>query len=397
MSKKIPLGIAISLIAIATAVTFILTSSFSLKMFNKEVQDVKERAEVYKKLDQIDTYVRENYIGSVDNNAILDAISEGYMQVLDDKYARYLSVDASKIKKSEDEGVFVGVGISVEADDSGYFVISDVKVGSPAQQAGLLAGQQIVAVNGESIITLGYDKSITEFYGDAGTNLSLTIRVDGVDKEFVLTRAEIKIDSVTSKMIGEIGYIKITEFNTKTLEQFNAAIASITEAKAKGIVFDLRNNGGGLLSPTLAMLDKLLPQGEIATATYKDGTVSVLGTSDANEVDLPMTVLVNSRTASAAELFSSALRDFEKATLIGANTFGKGIMQNTYELSDGSSIIFTVATYKTSKTPNFDGVGLKPNYEVIMKNDTPADLALLDETTDTQLKKALEVLKSNLK
>jgi len=216
MSKKIPLGIAISLIAIATAVTFILTSSFSLKMFNKEVQDVKERAEVYKKLDQIDTYVRENYIGSVDNNAILDAISEGYMQVLDDKYARYLSVDASKIKKSEDEGVFVGVGISVEADDSGYFVISDVKVGSPAQQAGLLAGQQIVAVNGESIITLGYDKSITEFYGDAGTNLSLTIRVDGVDKEFVLTRAEIKIDSVTSKMIGEIGYIKITEFNTKT-------------------------------------------------------------------------------------------------------------------------------------------------------------------------------------
>jgi len=145
------------------------------------------------------------------------------------------------------------------------------------------------------------------------------------------------------------------------------------------------------------MLDKLLPQGEIATATYKDGTVSVLGTSDANEVDLPMTVLVNSRTASAAELFSSALRDFEKATLIGANTFGKGIMQNTYELSDGSSIIFTVATYKTSKAPNFDGVGLKPNYEVIMKNDTPADLALLDETTDTQLKKALEVLKSNLK
>jgi len=276
-------------------------------------------------------------------------------------------------------------------------VINEVKPDSPAEQAGLSVGQQIVSVNGQSIITLGYEKSFDELLGDVGTNLTLTIRTDGTDKDVVLTRAEIKIASVTSKMIGDIGYIKITDFNTKTLEQFNSALKSVTEANAKAIVFDLRNNGGGLLTPTIKILDELLPEGEIASATYKNGKVESLGTSDAKEVKLPMTVLVNSRTASAAELFSSALRDYEKATLVGTNTFGKGIMQNTYTLMDGSTITFTVATYKTPKTPNFHEVGLKPNYEVVMQNDMPNDIANLDETTDVQLKKALEVVKANIK
>jgi len=397
MNKKIPLGLAIAIIAIASAVTFILTSSLSLKMFNNEVQDVKERAEVYKKLDQIDTYVRQNYYGEIDNNAIVNAISDGYMKVLGDKYARYLSPDDYKKQKSEENGIVVGIGISATQDESGYISITGITAASPAEEAKLQVGEQIVSVNGQSVITVGYDKSILAINGEAGTSVTLTIRSEGVDRDVALTRKAIEVASVSSKMIGEIGYIKITEFNTNTSVQFDAAIKSITDAKAKGIVFDLRNNPGGLLTPALAMVDKLCPKGDIATATYKSGQVKVLGTSDANEIKLPMTVLVNSRTASAAELFSSALRDFGKADLVGVTTFGKGIMQNTYELSDGSSVIFTVATYKTPKSPNFNGIGLKPNYEVVLQADTANDLVQLDETTDAQLKKAIEVLKTSKK
>jgi len=397
MNKKISLGITITLVAIASAITFILTSSISLKMYNAEVKDVKERAEAYTKLDQIDTFVRDNYFGEVDNDEVVNAISEGYMKVLGDKYARYLSAEASQKQKNEEDGIVVGIGVSVANDESGYILISEVKPNSPASESSLKVGELIVAINSETVIPLGFDESILKLYGDEGTSVSLTIRSEGVDREVVMTRRQIEVASVSSKMIGDLGYIKISEFNTKTSEQFSKEIKSVTDAGAKGLVFDLRNNGGGLLKPTLAILDKLLPKGDIATATYKDGRIEVLGTSDEKEILLPMNVLVNSQTASAAELFASALRDYNKATLVGVNTFGKGIMQKTYELLDGSSISFTVATYKTTVAPNFDGVGLKPNYEVTMPDDSLATLATLDEVSDAQLQKAIEVLKSSVK
>ncbi len=397
MNKKISIGFAISIAAIIAAITFILTTSYSLQMYNDKIQSVKERAEVYKKLDEIDNYVRANFLGSVKDQQLIDRISQAYMVALDDKYARYTSAEDSKKEKSEDNGVVIGIGVSVTQDKSGYILISDITPNSPAQESNLQANDLIVAVNGVSVLTDGYEKSVKNIYGDAGTAVNVTIRSQGVDKEVSLTRREIVIESVTSRMIGDIAYIKISEFNTKTYDQFNSIIKNVTSSGAKGIIFDVRNNPGGLLDPTIKMLDILLPSGEIASATYKDGSVKSLGTSDSNEVNLPMVVLTNSRTASAAELFSSALRDYQKAQLVGATTFGKGIMQNTYELLDGSAVTFTVAKYQTSQTPNFNGVGLKPNYEVIIQNDTAPDLAKLNETSDAQLKKGLEVLKTSVK
>lgn len=396
MSKKISIGITIMLIAIACTITFVLTSSFSLETYNNSVQDVKQREEIYKKLSTIDSFVRENYIDDVDQDNIMNAISEGYMNVMNDKYARYLSSEEYQQEKQQNDGFVVGIGITAKQDESGYICIDSIMTNSPAQEMGLEEGELIVAVNDTQVISAGYKDSVKAIAGDVDTSVKLTIRSEGVDRDVVLTRKEIEIKSVLSKMIDDIGYIQITEFNSKTTAQFNNAIQSLTKDGAKGIVFDVRNNGGGLLTPTLDILDELLPKGTIATATYKDNKTEVLGTSDSNEIDLPMVVLVNSRTASAAELFSSALRDYNKAQLVGTNTYGKGVMQQTYELQDGSSIAFTTATFQTTVTPNFDGVGLKPNYEVALENDTVSDLRNLDETTDPQLKKALEIVLSSI-
>ncbi len=396
MNKKISLGAAISLIAIASAITFILTSTFSLDIYNEKLANVNERAEVYRKLSEIDSYVSKNFLGTVTKQDILDAVADGYIGILDDNYASYNTAEENQNNKNRHNGIMVGVGISVTQDESGYIHIESVTENSPAAKMNIQPGQLIVSVNGTSVISAGYAASVAEITGEAGKSVTLTIRKDGVDSDIMLTREEIELISVTSKMIGDIGYIKITSFNNKTSDQFSKAVKILQEQGAKALIFDLRNNGGGLLDPTMKMLDLLLPEGDIATSTNKSGEVSVLGTSNSSEVLLPMVCIVNSRTASAAELFSAALRDYDKAQLVGTTTFGKGVMQNTYELLDGSSITFTTATYQTSKTPNFNGIGLKPNYDVSMSNDTEAELALLDETTDVQLKKALDILKTTI-
>jgi carboxyl-terminal processing protease len=399
MNKKISLGFAITLTAICCAITFVLTSSFSLETFNSSVQGVKERAEIYKKLDTIDNYIRNYYIGDVDQEKLLDSISEGYMKIIHDtdKYAGYTPASEYEKTKKADNGYRVGIGITASPDESGYILIKEVAPNSSAEEMGLQVGELIIAVNGDSVISKGYEESVKSIAGEVGTTVKLTVRNEGVDREVTLIIKETEIISVNSKMIDDIGYVQITEFNTNTSTQFKETVNSLISSGAKGLIFDVRNNGGGLLTPTLEILDYLLPEGTIATATYKNGKTEVLGTSDKNEIDLPMIVLVNKNTASAAELFSSALRDFDKADLVGSKTYGKGVMQNTYQLQDGSAITFTIAKYQTSKTPNFNGVGLKPNYEVSLENDSKEDLNKLDETTDPQLKKAIEIISTSIK
>ncbi len=392
MNKKIPLGLTITFVAIGCAITFLLTTNFSLGIFNNSVHDIKQRAEIYDKIDNIDTFVRKNYINDVDHEKLLDAIARGYITSLGDKYAEYLTAEENKAVRKQNDGYNVGVGLTLKQDESGYLYISDVTDNSPASEIEIKAGDLIVAIDGTDLLKISFEEASSKLRGEAGTSLKLSIRSNGVDRDVTLTRKEMEIHSVSSHMIEDIGYIKITQFNSKTYQQFKDSVNAMVSAGAKGLVFDLRNNGGGLLDPTLQMLDFLLPEGDIATALYKDGKTKVLGKSDASEIDLPMVAVVNSETASAAELFSSALRDFGKAKLVGEKTYGKGVMQNTYDLPDGSSIKFTIAKFQTSKTPNFDGVGLSPNYEVALENDTEADLKALDEKSDPQLKKALEIL-----
>lgn len=395
MNKKISLGAALALMLVITAVTFSVTMLFSEQMFNRTVSNISQREAQYEKLSEIDKYVRANFDGTIDDNRLNDHIAAGYIAGLNDPYCTYITAEQYATIKQESEGKIVGIGITVSKNESGYIHVDEVYPDSPAEQANLKAGDLIIKVNDIDVTSDSYEQARNSITGKAGTKLSLVVRRDMEDHTIQeITRRSVQKPTVYSGMYGEAGYIRITDFNTNTYDQFRKAVDDLRNNRsAKALIFDVRNNEGGSLESVLKILDMLLPEGDIATATYKGGETKVLGTSDASCIKLPMVVLTNNKTASAAELFTQALRDYGVAKSVGETTMGKGVMQNTQPLKDGSAIRLTIAKYNPPKSANFNGIGIKPDYEVTLNEAQKQMSALLDETTDPQLKKAIELTK----
>ena len=392
MNKKISLGVAICFMAIAAAITFTITMFFSLNVFNSKIANVDEREQLYKKLSEIDTYVRNQYLSDIDEENLLDYVARGYMVGINDKYAAYMTQEEYKYYQQENEGVLVGIGTTGRKDDSGYILIVDVKEGSPAETAGIQAGDLIIKVNEEDILTIGYTQAMSNIKGEEGTKVSLTLRREGEDYTVELTRKNTHSSTIAYRIIGENGYIKVENFDETTEDDFKYAVSDLRSQDVKGLIFDVRNNPGGLLDSVADVLDYLLPEGDLVSETNKKGETKVLRTSDSNYIDLPMVVLVDGETASAAELFAADLRDFKAAELVGQTTYGKGIMQGAFPLEDGSAIKMTIAYFNPHSGVNFDGVGLKPDYEVVLTTEQKLNFETLDENTDPQLMKAIAVL-----
>ncbi|MBQ2264360.1 MAG: S41 family peptidase [Oscillospiraceae bacterium] len=393
MNKQISLGLAISIAALAAAVTFIVTSFFSLRSFNEKVQAVKEKAEKYERLEVIDSYVRSNYYTELDEESLVNGMLKGYMSGLNDPYSNYMTPEEYQSLQEKESGRTVGIGVTVTMNEEGYIHIIEVQKGSPAEKAGLLKDDLVVAVNEQDVLEIGFDEAVTQVKGEEGTRAVLTIRREGkADRIYRITRETFDLITVDSKLLsGEIGYISISAFRENTPQQFHEAMETLTANGAKALIFDVRNNGGGLLNSLEEIVDPLLPEGEIATATYQDGTTETALYSDAQETDIPMAVLINGNSASAAELFAASLRDFKDAQLVGATSFGKGIMQVTTALEDGGGLTLTVATYQTTRSDCYHGVGLEPDVPVEAAPET--EITAIDPDTDPQLAKAIEVLR----
>ena len=383
MNKKISLGLALSLIAVSIAVTFILTSFFSLQSFNTKVMDVNEKGKKYEALQSLDAVVRDSYYGDINEQTLEDGILKGYVQGLDDKYSRYLTEEEYLTELNENSGTLVGLGLTITEDESGYIRISEIISSSPAADSGLLKDDLITTIDGIDVKEVGFSEAADAMKGTEGSTVTLTVRRDGKDTEYTFTRRSITVTTVEAEMLGSlIGYIKINNFKENTPEQFIAALERLTVNGARAIIFDLRGNGGGLVSALEECLDPLLPEGVIATSEYKDGHTETLIYSDSSEINLPMTVIVDRQTASAAELFAASLKDFGKGSIVGEQTYGKGVMQDITELDDGGALILTVAEYKTAYSECYDGIGLTPDYPV--ENG--------DDGIDMQYNKAVEVV-----
>lgn len=383
MNKKISLGLALSLIAVSIAVTFILTSFFSLQSFNTKVVDVNEKAKKYTALQDLDSIVRENYYGDINEQDIEDGIMKGYVLGINDKYSRYLTEEEYLTEQNESSGTLVGLGLTLSEDESGYIRISEIINGSPASDSGIVADDLITTIDGIDVKEIGFSEAADAMKGTEGSEVTLTVRRNGKDMEYKFTRRFIVLTTVESEMLGNyIGYIKISGFKENTPEQFIAALEKLTSNGARSIIFDLRDNSGGLVTALQECLDPLLPEGVIATAEFKDGHSETLVYSDSSELDLPMTVIVNKNTASAAELFAASLHDFGKAPIVGEQTYGKGVMQDVIPLDDGDALILTVAEYKTAYSECYNGIGITPDYPVQNENDS----------FDAQYNKAVEVV-----
>lgn len=392
MNRKISLGTALAMMFVVAAVTLSTTMLYSRNQFNKTVSSITEREALYDKLAEIDSYVRNNYINTLDEDHLLDAIAYGYMAGIKDPYGRYYSVEEYEEISRQTEGKIVGIGITATKTENGYIRVEEVYPDSPADAAQIVPGELIIKVNDIDLSPETYDEGIKEISGKAGTTLTLVVRNGSEDREVKeITRRKVQKPTVYTRTFGSTGYVRITEFSGVTYDQFKVATENLLNSGATSLVFDVRNNGGGTLDSVIKMLDMLLPEGDIATSVDKNGNVKVLGVSDASYINVPMAVLTNKNTASAAELFTQALKDYNVAKSVGEKTYGKGTMQVYHKLKDGSAIKVTTNKYNPPISPNYDGVGIKPDYEVTLEGEL-LDVELIDPAMDAQLQKALELL-----
>lgn len=360
------------------------------------VKNFKLESEIESKsnLIELEKYVNDNYYKAADKEAAMNGALKGYVEGLEDPYSSYLTADEYNSWKTMESGTMVGIGVTVQFDEESGLYVAEVKEGYPAYESGIKEGDIITEVEGESIPEMGYEEAVSRIKGEEGTSVNLTIkRDDNEDMKFSVLRSEIVVNTVSGKMLDEdIAYIRISAFRENTDEQFKEIFDELIDDGAKGLVFDLRNNGGGMLVSLKAIIDPLLPEGTIATAKYGNGEVKTIIESDKNEINLPMAVLVNGNTASAAELFAASLSDFDKAFLVGETTYGKGVMQDTREVA-GGAVTLTVATYQTVRGECYHGIGITPDYEVSLSEDFVLDYENPDEKGDSQLKTAIENLK----
>lgn len=395
-NRKLSLTAVLLIVFFACLVTFMTTfvllrSSYEAKLGGDIVSagGESESGIDFDKLLEVDAYVRANFIGTVDYEKAMQYMLDGYMYALGDKYSVYHTAEEMQELTNESNGDLVGIGVRVMMDDeTGGIRILNVMHDSPALEAGLQVGDVIVKVGGLEVTADTYNTAVNDVAGEAGTELTVTILRNGETFERTLTRRLVRSEAVFLEMQeNNTALIRIYEFTGNAADDFIAAMEKAQKAGATGYVFDVRNNPGGDLGVIVRILDYLLPEGPIVRIVDASGEVVHTYTSDESEIQAPMVVLINENTASAAELFTSALLDYDKCVTVGQTTYGKGVMQNIITLPDGSGIRLTTHYYNPPYSDNYNGVGIPADYELEMASSAIADPAL-----DTQLQKALSLL-----
>lgn len=399
MNRKITLGAAVTLAIMFSTVTFITTMIYAEKTFDSRVFNIKERETMHAQLAEVDRVVRQEYYNVIDESELSENLVRGYLAGIGDDYSVYKTAEQYSAEQNTNSGRTGDIGVVCSQDPGGYILIDEVYPDSPAFISDLAVGDLIVKVDELNVTAENYNEAVDALRGDPGTTLSLVTRRDSVEKVTTVTRRRVNRPVMSGRVIGTIGYIQIKEFSENAPEQFYKLLTEYTNnQQVSSLVFDVRNVSVGNITALGKILDRLLPEGNVISATYRNSSEpTVLVTSDSDEVTLPMAVLVNAKTSSMAELFAQSLRDFGKARLVGVTTAGNGSMLATHRLSDGSALEFTVALYQTPVSPNFEGVGVKVDYEVKMPAELEKELENLDENSDLQLRRALDVVAASVK
>ena len=385
--------ISLSVLLISVIIAAVLSAGLVLCLVPNSIKGYLTDADGISKYLELEDRIKRSFVDETNEKTLADGVALGMVYALNDPYSAYMSAEEYNKKLDDNEGLDAGIGISIcSHPDTSYIYVINVSVGSPADLAGIKTGDSITAVDGTDVLEIGVSAAVEKIRGEIGTDCVLSINRGDETLSLTATRGRYVTTSVFSHMIDSLCYIQITDFNAATVPQFEAAIADATDRGATGLIFDVRGNGGGTLDSVDKILDILLPEGEVVSATYKNGKKEVLFSSDKNEIDLPMTVLCDEGTASAAELFAASIRDFEKGKLIGTKTYGKGIMQETFALSDGSAVRLTVAYFNPPSGINFHGKGLTPDIEITLTEDEQNYFYFLTDETDPVIKQAVKIM-----
>lgn len=339
--------------------------------------------------EMLDTYYVEDY----DKELAEELMYTGLVAGVGDPYTYYLSADSLAEQVEKNSGHFVGIGVEIYAGDDGYIVVSSVTPGGPAEAAGILAEDKITEVDGESITGKTAADVSALVKGEEGTDVTLTIFRESTGEvlEKTVTRQDIQVQTVSWRMMDDnIGYISITNFRENTYNQFKEALDTLEAEGMEKLVLDLRNNTGGLVKSAHEIGEELLPEGIMVYTMDKEGNREDTLCDDVYN-DMPMVVLVNGNSASAAEILAGAIQDTGRGELIGTTTFGKGLVQRLFTLPDGSGLNVTIQKYYTPNGTSIHGVGITPDYEVELPEEY-AQQTNIPAEADTQLQKAVEVL-----
>ena len=398
MSKKVSLGVAATVTLIAMAVTFSMTMTVSMNMFNNTVSSVKNKERMYNKLSEVDRYVRANEYFDINDDTLNDTIASGYMLGISDRYARYYSAKAYSERVGLANGRLMGIGVAVVKDpSSGYARIIRVYDNTPATNVGLEVGGFITAIGDTSTRSMSDTATMTSaLLGEEGSTVSIKYLTPlREEQSFEITHANYTTPSISTVRLMDngVGYLRIDSFTSGTAVEFRNVVNSLTNQGATSLIFDLRDNSGENLNAALVATDYCVPSGLIAQNQDKGGNVTDLRMSDENEITLPMVCLVNGNTASGAELFANALRKMAGATIVGSTTAGKGVLlSDPQSLSDGSAVVITVGILLDNEGKNWNGTGLTPDVDASLTNDEQSSYYDFTVDNDPQITKAINAI-----
>lgn len=338
----------------------------------------------WRKTTAIKAMISQLYAGDVDDTALSDAMYKGLISGLGDKYSTYYTKEEYEAIKTAQEGYYQGIGVTVTMDGD-KLQVTGVQDGTPAAEAGIQADDRIVKIDGQTLEGLSLNDAVGLLKNSENDTVLLTIERGSETIETEVTKEKIEAIVADGKMLDDnVGYLAISEFTGLTSEQFQKAYQSLQEQGMERLIVDLRGNPGGLVTAVCDTLRQILPEGIIVYTEDKNGKREEYTCDGDTPISIPLVVLVNENTASAAEIFTGAVKDYGIGTIVGTTTFGKGIVQNTFQLSDGSVVKLTIAHYYTPLGNDIHKVGITPDVEVELPEDA---------TSDVQLAKALEVVK----
>lgn len=382
-------GFVMGMLAMAVVVAAIGAGIY----FSRNDISKKVSTNASEKVDYLEKIINAYYLEDIDKSKLEEGIYKGLLSGLDDPYSVYYTSDEYKKLLEDTTGKYYGIGALVsQAVDTGIITASKIFEGSPAEKAGMKSGDAIYKVAGKEVTGEDLDEVVSDIKGDKGTQVNVTVYRASQKKyiDLTITRDEINVPTISYKMLDnnrKIGYIQIIQFEEVTYNQFAKALQDLKKQGMKAVIFDIRDNPGGLYSVVCKMLDDLLPEGTLVFTKNKYGTEDK-ETSDSDCLNIPMVVIQNENSASASEIFAGAIQDFNAGKIVGTQSFGKGIVQSILPLGDGSAVKLTIEKYYTPSGKNIHEKGITP--DVVVKEDTASK-------EDVQLIKAKEVIEELIK
>lgn len=355
---------------------------------------------VIDKINKLETLIDMYYMDEVDVTAMAEGIYKGLLESLKDPYSVYYTKNEYTALMESSSGIYCGIGASVSQDvKTGIISIVKPFLTGPAYEEGILPGDVLYKVGGEEVTGEDLTEVVSKIKGEEGSKAEITIIREGVIDpiEFSITRRTIEVPTIEYEMLdNKIGYISVSEFDEVTADQFRAALADLEKQGQKGLIVDVRNNPGGLLTTVVNMLDRMLPKGLIVYTEDKYGTREEEYSTAKEAFNKPLAVLINGNSASASEIFAGAIQDYEVGTIVGTTSFGKGIVQSIIPLTDGTAIKVTVSKYFTPKGRNIHKIGIEPDVTEELKDDLRQKV-VIEKDEDNQLQKAIGILEKEMK